>query len=172
MNLSINRVYKRRLKYDLINKFNYIAVQKLPKFEKINLSFNLKKSDFNLLVSSLVALELVTNQKGCLVRSKSFNERLKIIKGYPVGSKVNLRKEKIFFFFLKIIKNMSVLKVGVNMNKNVSFQIKNLMLLKELEINYHFFRRLPPLNIVINTTSSSKEELIFMLKFYKFKSGL
>jgi len=52
----MNRVLKRRLKYDLINKFNYQKVSELPDIKKINLSFSFKALEYNLLISSFLRL--------------------------------------------------------------------------------------------------------------------
>ena len=59
------------VKYDLINKFHYKELSKIPKLQTIILQFNLKKYDLKLLIISLAALELITAQKGFLTKSKT-----------------------------------------------------------------------------------------------------
>lgn len=160
---SIN--YGGREKYDLINKFNYKNITEIPKIEKISLSFNEKKIELRNLVSSLVALELLTNQRGYLLRSKVFSVSLKIRKGDPIGSRITLRKKKLLKFLFKLQNlNKKITNIGKN---SLSFQVKNIMVFKEMEENYHFFRKLNSLNINITSTSLTKEEFIFLLIFYK-----
>jgi len=159
--------YKNRVKYELLNKFSYKNIYDIPKLEKINLSLNVNSSDLHMLVSSLIALELLTNQKGFLIRSKTFNLVSKIRKGDPVGSKVTLRKEQALKFILKLIRIKPEVK-KLN-GGHFSFLIKNLMVFKEIESNYHFFRKLNSLNIVVNTTCVSREELLFLIRCYNVK---
>lgn len=167
--IFINYVnYENNIKYELINKFIYKNIYDIPKMEKINLSLNVNSSDLHTIVSSLVALELLTSQKGFLIRSKTFNLISKIRKGDPVGSKVTLRKDRALYFMQKLIKvNPTVKKFN---GGHFSFFIKNLMVFKEIESNYHFFRKLNSLNIVVNTTCKTREELLFLVKFYNIKS--
>jgi large subunit ribosomal protein L5 len=159
--------YKNRVKYGLLNKFSYKNIYDIPKLEKINLSLNVNSSDLHMLVSSLIALELLTNQKGFLIRSKTFNLVSKIRKGDPVGSKVTLRKEQALKFILKLIRIRP--KVKKFNGGHFSFLIKNLMVFKEIESNYHFFRKLNSLSIVVNTTCVSREELVFLIRCYNVK---
>ena len=170
MNFINYENYKTKLKYGLLNKFSYQNIDDIPKLEKINLSLNVTSSDFYTLLSSLIALELLTNQKGFLIRSKTFNLVSKIRKGDPVGSKVTLRKEQALKFILKLIKIKPVVKKCNG--GHFSFLIKNLMVFKEIESNYHFFRRLNSLNIVINTTCVTREELVFLIRFYNIKVSI
>ena len=121
----------------------------------------------NLLVASLVALELLSNQRGCLIQSRALNLTSKIKKGDPIGSKVILRNAKALQFLLKLRKNLYVL--SKLHTKCLSFQIKNLMFFKEVEVNYHFFRKLTPLNVNITTTTRTNAELVFLLRSYGLK---
>jgi large subunit ribosomal protein L5 len=50
------------------------------------------------LATSLLAIELITGQKGILTTTKHSNIFLKIRKGNPAGCKVTLRKENMFSF--------------------------------------------------------------------------
>lgn len=159
--------YKNKVKYELLNKFSYKNIYDIPKLEKINLSLNVNSSDLHMLVSSLIALELLTNQKGFLIRSKTFNLVSKIRKGDPVGSKVTLRKEQALKFILKLIRIKPEVKKCNG--GHFSLLIKNLMVFKEIESNYHFFRKLNSLNIVVNTTCISREELVFLIRCYNVK---
>ncbi len=57
---------KKTLNYELLNKFNYKNTKKLPKIKKIVLNFGCKTTDIKHLAASLLALELITCQKGKL----------------------------------------------------------------------------------------------------------
>jgi large subunit ribosomal protein L5 len=96
---SFENYYINIIKYDLVNKFYYKNHKKIPKLNKIILNFNCKNINFKLLISSIIALELITTQKSIITSSKKSNITLKIRKGNPIGCKVTLRKEKMYFFF-------------------------------------------------------------------------
>ncbi len=76
------------LKHDLLNKFNYKNINDLPKMKKIILNFSCRTSNIKRLATAALALELITNKKGVLTRSKKSNILLKIRKGNPIGCKI------------------------------------------------------------------------------------
>lgn len=158
------------VKYDLINKFQYKIITKLPNLHFITLDFKLKRWDIKVLISSLAALELITLQKGILTKSNVSNISLKIRKGQPVGCKVTLRKNKMNIFLFKILNKIltnSVLKNN-RINNLFSIKINNILIFKELEQNYQFFKNLSSLNINIKTTDCTFKEFVFLINSYKF----
>ena len=174
---SLEYYYKTIIKYDLINKFSYSNIKKIPELKKIVLNFGCKSSEIKELATSLLALELIinTNTPIFLTKSKQPNVLLKIRKGAPVGCKVILKKKTMYDFFLKLIteilpnlKNFE----GINFkksitNSNFSFTLKNLVTFKELETYFYLFEKLPPLNITIITNTSTKKELFFLINSFK-----
>ena len=151
-------------KFILISRFNYKNISEIPQLEKISLSLRVRSSDFNLLISSMMALEVLTNQRSCLVRSKKQHISLKVSKGVPLGAKVTLRKKHLWIFMSKIQKYVSYARVNVG---SCAFQVDNLMLFKEIEVNYHFFRKLDSLSVVINSSARTYPETLILLNFLK-----
>jgi len=91
---------KNFVKYDLLNKFNYKAITHIPKFNKIVLSYEFKKPNLKLLLSAIIALELITTQKcGGIIQAKFSNITIKVRKGNPIGCKITLRKKSMYLFF-------------------------------------------------------------------------
>lgn len=155
---------KNIVNYDLLNKFSYKSINKLPKIDSIIINFSLKKNDLKLLITYLSALKLITKQKGTVTLSKKSNIILKVRKGTPIGCKLTLRKKKMFEFYLKLInKYMLALNKTIITQKVFSFQIKDIFKFKELESNYQFFNSLKVLNININTKSNCKSQNKFLL---------
>lgn len=168
--------YKKTLKYDLANKFFYNKTKDLPKLKKITLNFNCKTTEIKNLSASLLALELITNQKGKLTATKHSNVLLKIRKGNPVGCKVTLRKKQMFYLLEKIlikilpkIKNFNGFLINRKLKKNAfSYELHDTLFFNELEEHYYLFNTLPNLSITLITQSKMKEELIFILKSLQF----
>lgn len=173
--------YRNIVKYDLLNKFQYNTLKKIPKIKKIILNFGCKNSDLKQLSTALLALELVSSQKGMLTVSKNSNILLKIRKGSPVGCKVILQKNSMYNFFAKLLieilprlKNFSslILKTKKLKNAAISYKIANTLIFFELEHNYYLFNNLPNLNITIVTNSSTREELVFLLNSFKISTNM
>lgn len=172
----LEHFYIKTLKYDLVNKFFYRNTKKLPKLKKIILNFGCKTSDIKYLASSLLALELITNQKGTMTTTKHSNILLKIRKGNPTGCKITLRKNKMLNYFSKILieifpklKNFEGFKVSRKIKKNYfSYELYDTFNFNELEEHYYLFNNLSRLNVTIVTSTKTKKELLFILKSLQF----
>lgn len=172
----LEKFYFRTLKYDLINKFRYNNTKNLPKLKKIILNFGSKTADAKQLASSLLAFELIANQKGILTTTKKPNILLKIRKGNPTGCKLTLHKHNLFNFFGKTIieifpklKNFNGFNINQKLKQNTFFyKLHNTFSFSELENHYYLFSNLPKLDIIVITTAKNKEELIFLLRSLQF----
>jgi large subunit ribosomal protein L5 len=165
--------YNNIIKKDLINRFNYKSVKKIPKLEKITVNFGCKSFELKKLASSILSLQLVTTKRGVLTTSKKPNLLLKIRKGNPVGCKLLLTKSLMFEFFTKLItdiipriKNKKLLKTNFVIN-SLTYNIENVLLFKELEKNYLFFNDVKNLQVTFITNTETKEELLFLLDSFK-----
>ena len=78
--------------------FDKVIFKKIPKITSAVLRFRLKHNDMKYLIAALAALELITSQKGVLIKSKVPNVTLKLRKGQPIGCKVTIRKNTLFSF--------------------------------------------------------------------------
>ena len=178
--MKLNRyIFYKNLKLDLINKFNFKKIEEVPFIKKIILNFYCKNNSIKSIAQSLLAIEMISNQKGTMIKSKSTNLLLKIRKGSPVGCKVILAKNKNIFLILKLIVNIlprlknyeeGINKESLLTNKVLSFKIDQIMLFKEMDNYYNLFYDLPSLNLTILTTSNNKKQLLFMLKYFNINN--
>ena len=162
--------YNKNLNYDLINKFFYINIKKLPRLKKIVLNFGCKTTNIKTLAANLLALELINSKKGSLRTAKQPNLVLKIKKGNPTGCILTLNNNSKINFIAKIlietltkIKQLNGLKLKSEKNC-LSYTIKNSFNFACLENHYYLFNNLSNLNITIITDSCKKEETLFILK--------
>ena len=173
---TIKKYYLNVIVRDLINKFEYRTLTKIPKIKKIILNFGDYQMGLKELASALLALELITNQKGFLTISSKSNVMLKIRKGSPVGCSVILTGDSMYSFIFKLtfevfpsLKDFSPIKVSKKLKvDSFSFSLKDLTGFKELSKQFYFFSMLPPLNVVCLTNTSTKAELTYLLKSFKF----
>ena len=105
----------------------------IPKLKRITLNFGYQKSNFKYLVSSLLALEFISSKKGEITISKHLNVFLKIKKGNPVGCKIILRKNTMYFFYIKLMTSIfskvkqsqtDRFQLNPKTTKSISFQAK------------------------------------------------
>ena len=172
----LNYFYNKNLKLDLINKFYYIELKKLPKLKKIVLSFNCKTTEMKTLATHLLALELITNQKGILTTSKQQNILLKIRKGNPTGCKITLKKTFMLYFLSKNsteifpkIKNFTGILINQKIEKTaVSYVVKETLNFSELTDQYYLFNNLYNLNISFILDVKTKNEIFFVLRSLQF----
>lgn len=167
---------KKTLNYELINKFTYVNTKKLPKIKKIILNFGCKTTDIKNLAASLLALELITCQKGQLTTTKYPNVILKLRKGNPVGCKVEIRNQKMYYFLEKMlseifpkVKNFNGLKFNPKLKKNtISYKLIDNFVFKIIEENYYLFTTLSKLDVTLLTTAKKEKELNFIVKSLQF----
>jgi large subunit ribosomal protein L5 len=164
--------YLKTLQYDIINKYYLKSTRNVPRLKKIILNFNYwgKNLDIKPLASSLLALELISSQKGSLTKTNSIHILLRLKKGIPVGCKLTLRKTNNFEFLSKIIQESSPSGKVFNLFKPnglknaFSFIISELYSFNELEQQYQIFTELNRLNITVVVNTNSASELEFILK--------
>jgi large subunit ribosomal protein L5 len=167
----IENLYFRTLKYDLSNKFIYNKTKDIPKLKKIILNFGCKTTNIKNLAASILALELVSLQKGILTQTRTSSILLKVRKGNPVGCKVILKKKQMFKFLTRLLvdifpktKNFGGLKLNSWVKQSAfSYQLRDTLNFNELEKHYYLFNNLPQLKITFVTNSNLKKELSFIL---------
>ena len=168
----LNYHYNKTIKFDLINKFYYTDLKKLPKLKKIVLNSSCKTTELKSLATNLLALELITNQRGTLTISKRPNLLLKIRKGNPTGCKLTLKKSSLGSFLFKSfneifpkIKNFNgILSHKKIEKKTFSFIITDILYFTELSEHYYLFNNLSNLSLSFVTNVDTKEEMLFLLK--------
>jgi len=174
---SIKNYLSTVIKYDYITKFNQKINSYSPKITKIVLTFDIKNSTNIDLISSYLALELITKQKPYILSNKSNNKiNLKIKSGVPIGCKVTLRKKAmnnfLFFMFLNkfpVATNFDkFLYIGNNIHQNnVYHSYNNLSSFSFINDNYNLFKYLNKLNISIITNSKDSNVTLFITNALK-----
>jgi len=169
--------YDNIINYDLLIKFNYKSLIKLPSLKKVVLTISSNK--ITQLLSSSLLLELITNSKSVLVISKKPNVVLKIQSGVPVGCKVTLRKNKMFYFLSGLLIFSKPKETHVNKSylhkktkNSYSFTLNNIFIFPVAESNYNFFKDLNYINISLVTNSLNIKELFLIIKSLKFHKSL
>ena len=113
--------YKKEVVPSLTSKYNYSTVMLVPKIEKIvvNMGVGDAVSNSKMLEAAMQDLEAISGQKPVITRARKSVANFKLREGMPIGAKVTLRADKMFYFMDKLV-SVSLPRVrdfrGVNAN--------------------------------------------------------
>ncbi|MBP3966715.1 MULTISPECIES: 50S ribosomal protein L5 [Paenibacillus] len=150
----------------LMQKFNYTTVMQVPKIEKvvINMGVGEAVSNSKVLDVAVEDMRLISGQKPVVTRSKKSIAGFKLRENMPIGVKVTLRGERMYYFLDKLF-NVTLPRVrdfrGVS-NKafdgrgNYTLGLKEQLIFPEIE--YDKVDKVRGMDVVIVTTAKSDEE--------------
>jgi len=161
---------------DLMDKFNYTNSMQIPKLDKIVINMGLgdavsesKKADI-----AIEALGLIAGQKPVFTRAKKSIANLKLREGMVIGTKVTLRKSRMYDFVDRLI-TIALPRVrdfrGISSksfdgNGNYAMGIKEHIVFPE--INYDKVDVIRGMDIIICTTAQTDEEAKVLLSGFNF----
>lgn len=181
-----NLIFLEKLNYNdklyFITKFNQTNLISNSSLTKIIAHFSFKAINFDKKKSLLflLLLELITNQKCCITRSKKNIIVMKIRTGSLTGCKVTLRKNNLYRFIDSIIlslprlEDLSFLSLKKNRyikGKTISFKFIDLFSFYQIEkLMVSYINKLE-LNWVFNTFIW-QEKIFLLMSFYMPVSSL
>ncbi|WP_411345107.1 50S ribosomal protein L5 [Paenibacillus sp. WLX1005] len=150
----------------LTTKFNYTTVMQVPKVEKIviNMGVGEAVSNSKVLDSAVSELQLIAGQKPVITRAKKSIAGFKLREGMPIGVKVTLRGDRMYYFLDKLV-NITLPRVrdfrGVSSKAfdgrgNYTLGLKEQLIFPEIE--YDKVDKVRGMDIVIVTTAKTDEE--------------
>ncbi|MEC0093976.1 50S ribosomal protein L5 [Paenibacillus macquariensis] len=166
MAVRIKDRYLNEITPALMQKFNYTTVMQVPKIEKvvINMGVGEAVSNSKVLDAAVNDMQLITGQKPIITRAKKSIAGFKLRENMPIGVKVTLRGERMYYFLDKLF-NITLARVrdfhGVS-NKafdgrgNYTLGLKEQLIFPEIE--YDKVDKVRGMDIVIVTTANTDEE--------------
>ena len=150
----------------MTEKFGYKNPMMVPKIDKIviNMGAGDSKDNAKALEKAIEELEKIAGQKPVTTRARKSVANFKLREGMPIGAKVTLRGDKMFYFMDKLV-SVSLPRVrdfrGINPNSfdgrgNYSLGIKEQLIFPE--INYDDVDFLHGMDITFVTTAETDEE--------------
>ncbi|WP_339060626.1 50S ribosomal protein L5 [Tepidibacillus marianensis] len=158
--------YKNEIIPALMKKYNYKSVMQVPRVEKVVINMGVGEAVQNskVLDSAVADLEKITGQKPVITKAKKSIAGFKLREGMPIGVKVTLRGERMYYFVDKLF-NISLPRVrdfrGVS-NKafdgrgNYTLGLKEQLVFPEIE--YDQVDKIRGMDIVFVTTANTDEE--------------
>ena len=161
---------------NLNERFNYTNAMQVPKLDKIVINMGLgdavsdsKKADI-----AIDALGLIAGQKPVFTKAKKSIANFKLREGMEIGTKVTLRKSRMYEFIDRLI-TIALPRVrdfrGISSksfdgNGNYAMGIKEHIVFPE--INYDKVDVIRGMDIIICTTANSDEEAKVLLEGFNF----
>lgn len=171
---SNNRVvkqYKEVAVKALMEKFKYTSVMQVPKLNKIviNMGVGDATSNAKLLDDAVKELTLIAGQKPVITLAKKSEASFKLREGQAIGAKVDLRGERMYDFFEKLI-SIALPRVrdfrGVSKNSfdghgNYTLGVKEQLIFAE--IDFDLINKIRGMDVVIVTTAKTDAEAYELL---------
>jgi large subunit ribosomal protein L5 len=162
----IKERYENVVKPELIKAFNYTSVMQVPKIEKVVVNMGVGDAVFNpkVLDDAVEELTAITGQKPLVTKAKNSISNFKLREGMPIGAKVTLRGDRMWFFLDKVI-NIALPRVrdfrGISSNSfdgrgNYTVGIKEQIIFPEISLDK--VKKVRGMDIVIVTTAKSDQE--------------
>jgi large subunit ribosomal protein L5 len=150
----------------MMQEFRYKSPMQVPRLQKIVVNIGLGEAiqNIKLLESAADELAVVTGQKPVVTRAKKSIAAFKLREGMPIGCMVTLRRERMYYFFDKLV-NVVLPRVrdfrGVSERGNYTLGIREQIIFPE--IDYDKIDKVKGMNITIVTSAPSDEEGKFLL---------
>lgn len=157
----------------MMEKFGYKNVMEVPKLEKIviNMGVGEAKENSKTLEAAVADLTIISGQKPVITRARKSVANFKLRENMPIGTKVTLRKAKMYEFADKLL-NIALPRVrdfhGVSSKAfdgrgNYSLGIKEQTIFPEIE--YDKIDKVRGMDIIFVTTAKTDEEARELLRF-------
>lgn len=158
--------YEQTVVPQLLKEFSYKSVMQVPKIEKVVINVGVGDAVQNSKVIEDVVAEItqISCQKPVVTKAKKSVSNFKLREGMPIGVKVTLRGERMFYFLDKLI-SISLPRVrdfrGVSKDSfdgrgNYTLGIKEQLIFPE--IKFDDIKKVRGMDISIVTTAETDQE--------------
>ena len=163
--------YLKEIVPALCKSLSFNNKMQAPKLVKIvlNMGLGLDGTDGKILKSAEDDLSAIAGQKAQITKSKKSISNFKTRVGIPLGLKVTLRKDQMYFFLDRLV-NIALPRIkdfrGLNPNSfdseaNYSFGVKEHIIFPE--VNFDKVDKIRGLDITIVTTAKTQEQAKMLL---------
>lgn len=173
---KLHDLYKGTVAAELQKQFGYTSIMQVPRIEKITLNMGVGEaiSDKKVLEHATNDLTAISGQKPITTVARKSVAGFKIREGYPIGTKVTLRGERMWEFLERLI-SISIPRIrdfrGLNPKSfdgrgNYSMGVREQIIFPEIE--YDKIDKIRGLDITITTSAKNNEEGLALLSAFDF----
>ena len=164
--------YNNQVAPAMMEKFGYKNIMEIPKLDKIviNMGVGHAKENPKGLEKAVEEMEMISGQKPVITRARKSVANFKLREGMPIGAKVTLRSDKMYYFLDKLV-SVTLPRVrdfrGVNPNAfdgrgNYALGVKEQIIFPEIE--YDKIDQVRGMDVIFVTTAKTDEEARELLK--------
>lgn len=164
--------YKKEVLPKVMKELKLSNIHMVPNIIKIivNCGVGEAATNKNVLPKAVTDLEVITGQKAVICKARKSVSAFKIRAGQPIGTKVTLRGDKMYYFLEKLIKIVlprirefkGVSMKSFDQSGNLNIGLSDQTLFPEIE--YDKIDKIRGLEITIVTMSKSIEHAVTLLK--------
>ncbi|RKZ54609.1 MAG: 50S ribosomal protein L5 [Candidatus Parabeggiatoa sp. nov. 3] len=168
--------YRDTVVQQLMQQFGYNSIMQVPKIVQITLNMGLGEAvgDKKVIERAVADMMAIAGQKPVVTKARKSVSNFKIREGWPIGCKVNLRRERMYEFLDRLI-SIAIPRIrdfrGLSRKAfdgrgNYSLGIREQIIFPE--IDYDKIDAIRGLDITISTTARTDEEGYALLKAFNF----
>ena len=168
--------YVKNVVPQLQEKFNFKSAMEIPRIIKISINMGLGEAVGNkkIVESAVADLVAITGQKPVVCLARKSVAGFKIRDGWPIGAKVNLRRDRMYDFLDRLI-SIAIPRIrdfrGLNAKSfdgrgNYTFGLKEQIVFPEIE--YDKVDALRGMDVTITTSAKTNEEAEALLRGFNF----
>lgn len=172
----LKEYYKTTVVPKLMKQFGYKSVMEVPRITKITLNMGVGEavSDKRVIEHAVADMAKIAGQKPVITRARKSIATFKIRKGYPIGCKVTLRRDRMYEFLDRLI-NVAIPRIrdfrgiggkGFDGRGNYNMGVREQIIFPEIE--YDKIDALRGMNITITTTAKTDAEAKALLAAFNF----
>jgi large subunit ribosomal protein L5 len=176
MTTRLETIYKETVLPKLMKEFGYTNPMQVPKITKITLNMGVGEAVGNkkILENAVADMTTITGQKPVTTKARVSVASFKIREGWPIGTKVTLRRAKMYEFLDRLI-NVALPRVrdfrgmsgrAFDGRGNYNMGVKEQIIFPE--INYDQVDALRGMDIAITTTAKTDAEAKALLAAFNF----
>lgn len=172
----LQEIYRETVVPKLMEQFGYKSVMEVPRITKVTLNMGVGEAigDKKVMGFAVADMTKIAGQKPVITVARKSIAGFKIRDGYPIGTKVTLRRARMYEFMDRLI-NISLPRVrdfhGVSAKSFDGRGNYNMGITEQIifpEIDYDKIDKLRGLDVAITTTAKTDEEGRALLEAFNF----
>ena len=170
---NLKTKYNEEIIQTLMNEFQYTTVMQVPRLSKIVLNQGVGRAtgDRKLIDSALTEMTAIAGQKAVPTISKKDISNFKLRRKMPIGTKVTLRREKMYEFLERLIsvalpriRDFQGVASKLDGRGNYTLGITEQIIFPEMDIDK--INNIMGMDITFVTTANTDEEAFALLKSF------
>jgi large subunit ribosomal protein L5 len=172
----LQEYYRGTVVPQLMQNFSYESIMQVPKLTKITLNMGVGEAvgDKKIIERAMADMAAIAGQKPVVTHARKSIANFKIREGWPIGCKVNLRRERMYEFLERLV-SIAIPRIrdfrglsnkGFDGRGNYSLGVREQIIFPE--IDYDKIDTIRGLDITITTTAKTDAEGLALLSAFNF----